>query len=285
MDIKGQVLDFIRISGPVLPVDVSKKLNSDIIYAGAVLSDLVSNKLIKISAAKIGGSPVYYVSGQEERLGRLYNYLPAKEKEAYNLLKEKKILKDRDCEPGIRVALRQLKDFAFPFMDKNEVLWKWYLVKDEEVQNILNPAPKVEEKPVEIKIEEKKPELKQEIKPEVKEKKIRKPREKKIKDERNLLLDEINSYLNSKKIKLLENLEIKKNEISLKIELDSELGKLKYLLCAKDKKSISDNDLTLAYNKGQQHKLPVLFLSTSGLSKKAEKYLESISGFLVFKKL
>jgi len=48
MDIKEQILEFIRTRGPVLPVQVSKVINSTIIMASARLSELHSYKHIKI---------------------------------------------------------------------------------------------------------------------------------------------------------------------------------------------------------------------------------------------
>lgn len=260
MDIREQILSFVKNQGPILPVQISQKFSSNTILAGAILSELVSNKLIKLSYAKIGGSPLYYIDGQEDKLSRLYNYLPNKEKEAYDLLKEKKILRDKECEPGIRVALRNLKDFAFPVSVNNELFWKWYLINEEDANNLIRNI------------------LKGEIKKELK-------RKTGFKEKKNLFLDEINSYLSSKDIDLIEIKLAKKTEVNMIVKFNSSLGELKWFLYAKAKKKINDNDLRLAYSKGQQNKLPVLFLGRGELSKKARKYLEDMSGYLMFRKL
>lgn len=286
MDTKEYILNYIRIEGPVLPVQISKKINSDITLAGAMLSEMVSRRMIKISNAKIGGSPIYYIEGQEAKLSKLYDYLPGKEKEAYTLLKDKKVLKDKECEPAIRVALRQIKDFAFPFIVNNEIHWRWHLINQEEANNILSPK-------AEIKIEEPKIEVKElgisfgkepSLEKIPQEKEIKK-KIKKVKERKNLWFDKINSYLGFKKIKLLETKSIKRNEVNMIIKFSSDFGELQYFLYAKDKKTISDSDLRLAYSNGQQSKLPVLFLSNGNLSKKAQTYLENISGYLMFRKL
>ena len=60
-DLKAKILDYIRLNGPCLPVQLSKQIHSNILFAGAVLSELFANQKIKISHAKIGGSPVYYI--------------------------------------------------------------------------------------------------------------------------------------------------------------------------------------------------------------------------------
>ena len=50
-------------------------------------------------------------------------------------------------------------------------------------------------------------------------------------------------------------------------------GKQEMLLIARDKKSISDNDLTLALQKAQVLKMPAFVISPGELSKKAKEYL------------
>ncbi len=78
----------------------------------------------------------------------------------------------------------------------------------------------------------------------------------------------------------------KGSEVNLIISVPSHLGNIKYYVKAKNKKSISDADLILALNEGQQRKLPVLFLTTGKLSKKAEIYLQKrVGGQLVFRQI
>src|SRR3989338_6962099 len=94
MEMRDKVLAFVKAKGPVIPMQVAKDLGKDTFYAGAILSELLNSKIIKISSAKVGGTPVYYFPGQEEKLTMLYNGLPQKEKEDFNLLKEKKKIKE-----------------------------------------------------------------------------------------------------------------------------------------------------------------------------------------------
>lgn len=271
-ELRNKVLEIVRLNGPVLPVQISRKLGADTIFAGAVLSELFASKLIKISTAKIGGSPVYYVQGQEEKLSILYEYLPEKEKEAYNLLKSNQFLKDKDLEPSIRVALRNLKDFAVSLNINLELIWKWYLAKDEDLQLM---QKQVQQPKTEIQQVIFKPEIKAEIK---------KPVKVKLYDNFSKSVQE---FLESYKIKLIEQQIIRKNaEINMAIKVPSNIGEIEFLLIAKNKKSISDSDLTLAFNKAQMKKLPALFLSTGDLTKKAKDCLEkNLKGYLIFKKL
>ena len=296
-DMRNNVLNFVRLNGPVLPVQVNKVIEKDTIFAGAILSELVANKLIKISFGKIGGSPVYYVSGQEAKLQILYNYLPQKEKEAYDLLRSKRVLRDKELDPAIRVALRNIRDFAVSINihieGMNDIFWKWHLTTDVEAEELLKKfiqipvketlpvekepsifeKPAIETKPVTV---EKPAEIKQEPK----------KKEVKPKAKEDIFTKAVEGYINQKKIKVISE-ELKKGkEMEKVIEVQSELGNLRFLLIAKDKKKISEADLSLANNKGQNSKLPVLYLSNGEISKKANIYIEkNLKGLLVFKKI
>lgn len=257
--IKQEVLDFIKFNGPVLPFQVAKKIEKNLILAGALLSDLISDKLVKISRAKIGGSPVYYVSGQEEKLEKLYEYLPGKEKEAFNLLKEKRVLKDKEVPAGIRVALRSIRDFAFPFKYSDEIYWRWYLLPEQEIGGYL---PKVEPiKPINIQ---------------------RKPAKKLS---RNEFFENVRKYSSENNIEIIKEKLNKRNEIGFVTKINSDIGNLKFLLIARNKKKINDADLSLAYSKGHKLKLPVIFLTPGSLTKKATKYLEENKGYVIFKSM
>src|SRR3989338_9178272 len=139
-ELKFKILEFVRLRGPVIPVQISKQIGSNILFAGAVLSELLSNGKVKISTAKIGGSPVYYFPGQESRLTMLYNYLNQREKNAYDLLNKNKVLQDRKLQPVERVALREIKDFARPIQLNDELFWRWYLLNEEEAKKLIVPV-------------------------------------------------------------------------------------------------------------------------------------------------
>ena len=141
IELKDIVFEFVKKNGPVLPVQVSKNINTNILLASAILSGLVSEKKVFLTHQNVGGSPLYYVKGQENKLDVLYKYLENAEKEAYDLLKNKKILKDIDLTAVYRVALRNIKDFAFKLEvsvdNKSEIFWKWYLIDNNEAEKII----------------------------------------------------------------------------------------------------------------------------------------------------
>lgn len=266
--LRQQILDIVRSEGPVLPVNISRKLGSDTYFAGAVLSELVNSKQIKISYAKVGGSPLYYINGQESKLERLYGFLPGKEKEAYELLRTRQVLKDSEVEPAIRVALRSIKDFAISFEENGGLFWRWYLTGEEDVKKLISEV-KVKKKEVQEKLE------------------IKKPIIKSIDKKDDNFLGTILNVFKVKNISVIESDVVRKNrEIEGKIKINSDLGVLDYYFLAKNKKSLNEADLSLANDKGRKNKLPILFLSNGSLSKKAEKYLEeNLKGRIVFRKI
>lgn len=290
IDLRPKVLDYVMAYGPALPVQVSKAINSNILFSSAVLSELVSNRQVFMSNAKIGGSSLYYTKGQEAKLQRLREYLPDMPKKAYDFLKEKLLLRDKSLEPYQRVAFRELKDFAVPITVKynNEELlfWKWYLVTDEQVNEMIRKElgikPENQEVKEPIREEKNLEEAKEEKQETLKEKPARL---KKIGKE--IKADIAMVYFQKNNINVLSAEQTKKNkENAYLVELHSQIGNLSYLACFKDKKKINEEDLILAHHNGQRHKLPVLFLASGELTKAAEELLnKDLKGMMVFKKI
>ena len=92
-DHRDKILQLIRLNGPLLPSAINKEIETDVLVASAMLSELVDNKIIKLSSVKVGGSPLYYYPGQENKLQQYSDKLHEKEQRTYELLREKKILK------------------------------------------------------------------------------------------------------------------------------------------------------------------------------------------------
>ncbi|AJF61440.1 hypothetical protein QT06_C0001G0600 [archaeon GW2011_AR15] len=293
---RNKVLSIVKLKGPVLPMEVAKEVGSDTIFTGAVLSELLDKKLIKISSAKIGGSPVYYAEGQEERLHRLYNYLNEKDRRAYDLLKQQKIINDSEADPLLRVALRSIKDFAKALevnMDGEKIIfWKWYLLSGADAERIIReklgirqaePEERKTEEPKESKKEpeqrkaqrEERKEEKKETLPEKKEE--QKKLEKEDTDEGgHELLADVKKVFREKGIEVLETAVIRKNsDIEMTIKVPSQVGRLTYFCKIRNKKKSNDKDLSSVYVDGQVKKLPVLYVTTGELTKKALEKLEN----------
>ena len=265
LETSSKIVSFVSRNGPSLPVQISREIGSNLLFAGAIMSELVRSKKLKISFVKVGGSPVYYVDGQETRLQDYYKYLNEKERKIFDILKEKKVLQDIKLEPWQRVAIRDIKDFAIMLkINTGEIFWKWYLTDIKDVEGIIKGTVTKEKK--------------------IEEKIIKAPKipEKQEKLKEGASLEIINEYFAKKNIKILEEELVRKNkEVDYVVNIPSEVGNIKFFVKFKDKKNISDSDLILA--KSHSKKLPVLFLSKGELTKKAKDYIEK--NYMLFEKV
>ncbi|MBW2996119.1 hypothetical protein KY332_02330 [Candidatus Woesearchaeota archaeon] len=100
-------------------------------------------------------------------------------------------------------------------------------------------------------------------------------------------LEQLMMNFREKKIQVVEHKIIrKKSEIDMVIRIPSVMGGLEYYCKAKNKKTVNDSDLSSAVVQGQLKKLPVLFLTTGELSKKAKEFLNTeLKKGLVIKKI
>ncbi|PIZ51981.1 hypothetical protein COY27_01860 [Candidatus Woesearchaeota archaeon CG_4_10_14_0_2_um_filter_33_13] len=171
MQDQDKILYFLRASGPTTPTAVAKNIRTEVLLASALLSDLSSQGKVKISKLKIGGgSPLYYLPGHESQLFKFAEgNVNHKDYQVLLVLKERKLLRERDLDLLARVALRHLQDFAIPlnvnFQGTVELFWKWYLINNEEANQLIGRAlvPQQETKKVIEEISETKEELKEPV--------------------------------------------------------------------------------------------------------------------------
>ena len=271
--IKTKILDFISRNGPTLPVRLTSIIEKDTMFVGAILSELLSNKQLKITHAKIGGSRLYYRPGQEEKLSILYTHLPMREQEAYNLLKEKRYINNADLEPAIRVAMKNLEDFAVPSQQGDQSIWRWHAAPPQVLPQ--QPTPQVLQP-------QQQPAPQQRLMPSIT---LQQPQQKKkTEDKSSAFLETLTSFMKARSIATLSTETEKKNrEYVYTVELPSSIGPLHMLLIAKNKKLLNENDLILAHNLGQSKKLPTLLITPGQLNKKAQLYREKhLRGLLLF---
>lgn len=308
METRERIVEIVKAKGPVLPVQISKEIGTNILMASAHLAELTASQRLKISAIKVGGSPLYYLPGQEPMLQKFTGNMNDKEKKAFDLLSQQKVLRDSEQEPVIRVALREIKDFAVPLNvthdDRKEVFWKWYLAQNDEAERIIKSKLDILEMPIEKKIEERKPEAQKQVAKEkaeqiqkqiVKEKpapisqETEKPKEaKKYKprEKEDVFLKDIMKFFERNKVNIISSEIVKKNsEIDFVVEIPSVVGNLQYYCKARNKKKISDSDLSNAYVKGQLKRLPVIVLAPGELSTKASEMIGKELSNLTFKKI
>ena len=93
-------------------------------------------------------------------------------------------------------------------------------------------------------------------------------------------------FFEKNKISIISSEIIKRNsELDFIVELPSVVGNLQYYCKARNKKRISDSDLSNAYVKGQLKRLPVIVLSPGELSSKAQDMIGKELSNLTFKKI
>ena len=295
METRDKILEFIKMKGPVLPVQISKEIGSNILMASAHLAELTASSRLKISTIKVGGSPLYYLLGQEAQLQKYTSNMNDKEKKAYDSLQQNKILRDAEQEPVIRVALREIKDFAIPlnvnYNNNKEIFWKWYLINNDEAEQLIKSKLEIQ-KPVEKKIEQES--IQKEMPSKIDEKQIlpiqkqlkEKTKKYKPREKEDNFLKDIIKFFEKNKINVISSETIKKNsEIDFIVEIPSVVGNLQYYCKARNKKRISDSDLSNAYVKGQFKKLPILVISSGDLSAKAQEMLTKELNNITFKKI
>ncbi|HDP74130.1 MAG TPA: hypothetical protein ENN46_04230 [Candidatus Woesearchaeota archaeon] len=140
--VSDKAAQMLREKGALLTMDIARSLNLSSLIAGAVLSELVAKKIAEVSSLKVGSSPVYYIPERKHLLEQFAKHLGSKEKEVYEMLKSKKVVRDSDLEPAERVALSRVKDFAVAIEaiskdGSSEKFWKLYSVSNEQVKEIL----------------------------------------------------------------------------------------------------------------------------------------------------
>ncbi len=311
--IKNRIVSILMRRGPSIPVNISKEIGLTILFASAFLSELASEKIVKISYMRVGSSPVYYLPGQETSLEKFSQFLKSREKDAFLLLREKKFLRDREQSPAIRVALREIRDFALPFSVGDEVVWRYYLVPESEFKisefKFTKPETLKEERPILIQpIKEKEPfiEVKEEksvimtpITNEISEEKSaeekheRPARKEKVKlktlslkkkkpaKKDDKFFASIKEFLSKNSIDLIDIESFGKKEIILKIK---DKGENK-LLIAYNKSKITENEIINAAKKSSDVGMPYIILGQGGTLKKLDNLIEAIKNLSSIEKL
>lgn len=310
--IKEKIIQTLKTKGPSLPSTIAKEINMDMLFASAFLSELLSERKIKTSTLKVGSSPVYLLYGQEHQLERFSHHMKNKEKEAYDLLKNNKFLKDTEQEPAIRVALRQIKDFAIPFKNDNEIYWKYLTINNSEIEELLSPKSKQKETIIENQKQEKSEPKKEEPEDNKQDKKelniFEKQKTENIEQkETNLEKKETNESnqeepiqkkktikkkttkkksSNTKNEKFFNKVKEHLNKNSIEIidfegfskndlKLRIKKSEKEYLLVAYNKKRITEKDILDAYKKAQEKNMKYIILSLGEPAKKTTNFIDA----------
>lgn len=323
--VKEDILKFLENNGPSLPIKISQHIKTNSLFTSAFLSELLHDQKLKITNLKVGSSPVYFIPGTESGLEKFSEHLKSKEKEAFQLLKEKSFLEDETQEPAIRVALRSIPDFAKAFKYKEKIIWRYFLAPAQEYINRTNEDKQKEEKEPEKKEIETNPSQTTQIKKETtisneninetpKENTKEEPKEEKIEIQSNKekennaeinfknplaqipknekkekpkseFCQKITKIIEKNNWKIIEELEHKAKEYNALIKINSDLGPIIFKLQAKDKKTLTENDLSKLVGESQTIPLPALFMCNGEIKKKTKEFLEKYTSIIKYKKI
>ncbi len=304
MSDQDKILQFLRLTGPTIPSKVAKHLNTEILLASAHLSDLKAQGKIRTSYLKVGGTPLYFLPGQEHQLFQFAaGNLNPKDLGVLEQLKEKQVLREFGSDLLYKVALRSLQDFAVPLQvtihGKTELFWKWHLASEEEangrIRSLLElqeidasqePAA-LEQKPAQeerntapVQEKEEAPREEQQRLTEIQKPLLQERKEITARKKRSQVaeefLPEVEKYLSRLKIMIEQKETVRKNaELNFIVRVPSAVGKTTYFCKAKQKGKSDEKDVSSAYLEAQMKRLPLLFLYTQEINKKVQEMLDS----------
>ncbi len=285
LQLKERIVSIIKLRGPSLPVHVAKETGLSILFASAFLSELFHDKRIRISDIKIGTSPLYFIPGQEPQLEKFSQYLKSKEKDAFLLIKEKKFLIDSEQEPAIRVALREIKDFAIPFEREGKIYWRYFIIPEEEFisEKESNEKEEIKEE-IEIKeiVLEEKAEIPEEEKETPKKEKVQRKLNQKAKPKKqnkNKKKDEnffnkIKESLSKKGVEILDIENFKDEEATLRVKKED----TEELFFVFNKKKITEKEILKAHKKASETGMKYSILFLGEVPKKMNDLVAAIKG-------
>ncbi|MDO8528840.1 MAG: hypothetical protein Q7S06_03030 [Nanoarchaeota archaeon] len=282
--VKEKIFSFINIKGPSIPVRVAKEAGLSMLFASAFLSELLSETRIKISHMKVGGSPIYFVPGQENLLENFSQYLGNKEKEVFAILKEKRFLFDLEQLPSVRVALREMKDFAVPFKRGEEIIWRYFLVPESELPaiEVLIEKKEVEElpivkeeiikeKPVIEPLAEIKEVISEALENSIKARPKKKEKRKASKKNDEKFFEKVKDFLSSKSFEIINIESFGKGELVLRVKENRN----EFILVALNKKRLTEIDIIKSHKRASSVGLKYRILMLGELNKNIENFINA----------
>jgi len=280
---KNKIISFLKTAGPSLPVRIAKAIEMDPVFASAIAAELLDAKQIITSHMKIGASSLYLIPGEEQKLEDQTENLKSAEKDAYLKIKERKLLTDENEEPAIRVALRNLKDFAKPFKLQEKIMWRYAFTPEEEINKLLSPPneepePTPEPKKIEPAIE--KPEPKK-VEPIFEEKPAQIIKKTTEQNQTKTFLNEVEEFLEKQNTRIISIEEVDKRNVIAKIESDSQQA----MLFAFKKKRVTEVELMKCYKKAKESNLPYHIITQGDPTKKMNDTIDAYKKLIKIDKL
>jgi len=302
--VKERIIELIRELGPIVPNEISGKLEANSFLVSALMSELVREKRLLYSHKKLSNSPLYYVQGQEDLVRRRLNpLLKIPEKKIVEFFEKNKLALKDNLSPQQRYMVDELKDYITSITlnidGEEKKFYKNHNVSDESIRDSLkNMKPVKEEspkpqpsslfgnspqtnKPMTHSFFENKKEddfkffekPKQEV---VVEKPIQQVKLQEVQIEENsLYFDRVSSNFFDKNNLNIVSVDVVKKGKEANFVIKSGFNQevfVKYFV----KNSINETDVSKAFTESHVNKLPCWILTKAKVNKKAQKLLDNL---------
>ncbi|MBN1923848.1 MAG: hypothetical protein JW791_03765 [Nanoarchaeota archaeon] len=287
---KSKIVELIKSLGPIVPSEITSKLESNSVIISALISELIKEGVVKYSHKKIGSSPLYYLPGQENEVRkRLTPELKIPERKIVEFFDEKKLVLKNNLSPQQRFMVDDLKDFITPLTlninGEDKIFYKHYSISTQAIYDDMN---KKKIKPAKVKSEgEKVKQMSLFNSPAAKTENKIKNQEVLVeaKNELESFDDLSDQFFTQYNLTLLESEVIKKGkEANFVVKAGYRIPQ-KYFVKYYKKKNLNEKDVSKAYADSQVKKMPCLIITIGKFSKKAEKLSESLGNFVNIIKL
>ncbi len=259
---KEKILEVVKLSGPVLPVEIVSKTGGDSLVANAYLSDLVDDGQLKKSDERVGAVNLYFIEGQEDQVKKRLNELDI------NLtprqFTKKPITKTKDIEDKQRNFVERLNKIeAEEKKRKNENQKKSVITFTKKLisrakEEVIPPKSIISPKP------------------------ISKDSETIAKKNFDSFFEHAIDYLERGKLKIInENTESE----TCTVKAPSAVGTMNFHVRILEKKKLNKTDIAESYTAVIEKKMPVIILTSGEIAKTAKKYLKEIGGLVRVKSL
>ena len=281
---KDKIFAFVQSKGPVLPVEVASAVDTNSFLAKAYLSDLIEEGKVRISNEKFGAEKLYYIQGQEQRVAERL-------KEVANQQKTAKIYHDPAMKSQVTPELaRKRQEFSAMAKKVEAEDKKVKIIPKQPVQQNpparpLQPIQQPQQKPrllpkmlPKFSIFRKPPPQQPEKRViEVKPQPRYAPQQiQNIPTKPKNFVDDARNFLEAQNGKIADVLERKKKFAEFNALLPTAFGEFKVLIHIRDKKKITDSDISLLYSKSSQRNIPGLMITNGHLTRKADRFLDTV---------
>jgi hypothetical protein len=299
---KESILAYIASRGPSLPVTIASELRVPPLFISAFLSELYHEEKVLMSHLKVGTTSLYLISGQEPQLENFIQHLNSREREAFHIIKQKKRVKEADLSPVHRVAIREIHDFAKPIQIEGQPAWEYMYAAPEEIPRAqlqaVAPVPEIAQqvKKIEQNIETIETEIKVQEKPK-KKKAItsqKPPQDKPFSlslsstpfqhtQQSSPFAESVQAALEKMGCTIHALVKADKKEATFKVAMQGPHSIQSYLVIAKDKKKLKEEELQEALQEAHTQRLLCLVMARGDLDKKTAQFAASWGNFLVYK--